>query len=62
MNAPRTKERRETLSTMLLPSVKRAVQEEAIKQDRSMGYVIERAVIEYLGRHAHTNPSVHTTL
>lgn len=36
---------------MMLPSLKRALQEAAAQQDRSMGYLIEQAVKEYLGQH-----------
>ncbi len=57
MNAPRTLERRETVSAMMLPSLKRALQEAAAQQDRSMGYLIEQAVEEYLGQHRpHSQP------
>ena len=41
----------------LLPSLKRALQEAAAQQDRSMGYLIEQAVKEYLGQHRpHSQP------
>ena len=51
MNAPRTSERRETVSAMMLPGLKRELQAAAARQDRSMGYLIEQAVKEYLGQH-----------
>ena len=51
MNAPRTSERRETVSAMMLPGLKRELQAAAARQDRSMGYLIEQAVKEYLVTH-----------
>lgn len=57
MNSSRASERRETLSAMILPTVKRSLQEEATKQDRSMGYIIERAIVEYLNRQGEKGPT-----
>ena len=51
MNAPRTSERRETVSAMMLPGLKRELQAVAASQDRTMGYLIEQAVKEYLVTH-----------
>jgi predicted transcriptional regulator len=42
---------------MMLPHLKRALQEEAAVQDRTMGYLIEKAVQEYLAARTPKNPS-----
>lgn len=47
---------------MMLPSLKRALQEAAAQQDRSMGYLIEQAVKEYLGQHRPQPQPIVTTL
>ena len=62
MSIQRAKKQRVHVSTTILPELKDALDTMAQNDERSIGYVIERAVIEYLGRHAPTNPSVHTTL
>lgn len=45
---------------MMLPSLKRELQAAAASQDRSMGYLLEQAVIAYLATHRQPQPVVTT--
>ncbi len=47
---------------MMLPSLKRELQAAAARQDRSMGYLLEQAVIAYLATHRPATQPVVTTL
>ena len=62
MSIQSAKKQRVHTTITMLPDVKDALVVVAQAEERSMGYVIERAVIEYLSRHTPTTPSVHTTL
>mgnify|MGYP003603584529 CR=1 FL=1 len=56
------KETKKAMTVMIRPSLRNSIEEAARLHDRSLGYMVEQAVAEYLQRRTPTNPSVHTTL
>lgn len=57
MSSPIKRKLRVHITTMILPELKEALAEEARSDERSMGYVIEQAVMQYLQNKRQTDPT-----
>ncbi len=56
------KETKKAMTVMIRPSLRSSIEEAARMHDRSLGYMVEQAVAEYLQRRAHQPQPVVTTL
>lgn len=56
------KETKKAVTVMIRPSLRNGIEEAARMHDRSLGYMVEQAIAEYLQAHRPTPQPVVTTL